>query len=150
MLTLIIQLGLGLFFASLFLYKLIDVQCIKKFFLDSPNENRKLHNIPIPRSGGIIFAGLTLLTLSVVPVFEPIRALTIGGWGFFVIGLIDDVHRLSWKVKAPAQLGVAIWLINTQLQNIQVVEVFGLNISNHNSFVWFIIYYLVFRYFKCG
>ena len=56
----VVKLGIIIYLSSLFLYKVLEINWIKKWFIDTPNEDRKLHDKPIPRCGGLVFAGVNI------------------------------------------------------------------------------------------
>ena len=120
--TSILKLGVTVYLASLFLYRLIDLNWIKNLFIDSPDDDRKIHEQPIPRHGGLVFVTLTLFLIGFLDVFEPIRWVALGGGIIFVIGFIDDLYQLPWRLKAPVQLGVGVWLVFTHFPQIQIIN----------------------------
>ncbi|MEB3297900.1 MAG: MraY family glycosyltransferase [Candidatus Sericytochromatia bacterium] len=82
-----------------------------------PVDPRKVHTVPIPRLGGVaIFLGvLTSLALveRLVPghnllVGGPFLGLASGACLVFLVGIIDDLHPLSAKVKLAGQIGAAV------------------------------------------
>lgn len=93
---------------------------LKAGYVDPPNE-RKMHQRPMVRLGGIgIFSG-SLVALVVVwclgafsslPVHREweVWGVTLGGIAFFSIGLIDDLFNLSALSRLIAQIGIASWV----------------------------------------
>jgi len=100
---------------------------------DSPDGARRVHELPVPRLGGIAVylvaaAVATLILVRVSPLFvtpgpagdAQIRVLTgvfLGSALLFLVGLIDDVRGLSPTVKSGAQLiaaGVA-WYFGSRI-----------------------------------
>ena len=87
--------------------------------LDIPKDNRRMHNHPIPRIGGIgIFAGVTVAIILAVQlgfcdtdkIDDPrtkIYGIVISGAALFVIGLIDDYIDMKAWIKLLGQIGVA-------------------------------------------
>ncbi len=80
--------------------------------VDNPNEaTRKIHQRIMPRAGGIVIASIfVLLSLALFP-GVPTKAY----WGaliasglVFIVGLIDDVYRLSPWVKLFVQMAAAL------------------------------------------
>ncbi|MBD1919599.1 undecaprenyl/decaprenyl-phosphate alpha-N-acetylglucosaminyl 1-phosphate transferase [Microcoleus sp. FACHB-831] len=99
---------------------------LKSGRVDKPNE-RKVHDRPMVRLGGVsIFAG-TIIALVIVwnaggfGVLPPekeseIWAVTLGGLGFFLIGLADDLFNLSPFVRLLMQAIVASWAWHSGVQ----------------------------------
>ena len=86
-------------------------------FLDAPDEDRKIHTGTIPRFGGIPFAIISLSLSMVYVRFDPAYSWYIFGvFIIFMIGLMDDVYRISWRVKTFSQLFVGT-LIFSQFAN---------------------------------
>jgi len=82
-----------------------------------PVDARKVHTVPIPRLGGIaIFLGVVaslLLVENLVPgqhllVGGPFRGLAAGAGLVFLLGIVDDLHPLSARVKLAGQLAAAV------------------------------------------
>ena len=105
----------------------------KKGFLDFPN-NRKLHNSPTVRLGGLsIFIGIysSLIIGFVLGIFPQynipdiniILAFLIGGCLFFCLGFIEDLKRLSPFIRLILQFIFAFILW------IQGLKIEGLNLS---------------------
>jgi UDP-GlcNAc:undecaprenyl-phosphate/decaprenyl-phosphate GlcNAc-1-phosphate transferase len=100
---------------------------IKSGRLDKPND-RKVHQRPMVRLGGVsIFAG-TIVSLLIVwwlggfgslsPEKEwQIWGVTLGGIGFFLIGLADDLLNLSPIVRLLMQILVAVgaWKVGVSI-----------------------------------
>lgn len=99
---------------------------LKSGRVDKPNE-RKVHDRPIVRLGGVsIFAG-TIIALLIVwqaggfGILPPekeseIWGVTLGGLGFFLIGLADDLFNLSPFVRLLMQAIVASWAWHSGVQ----------------------------------
>lgn len=79
--------------------------------VDQPGE-RKVHVLPMPRSGGIAMAlGAIIPVLIWVPMDNMIRAVHIGCLMIVIIGVIDDVKNLKYFYKFMAQIGGALVVI---------------------------------------
>jgi len=100
----------GAALAALFLSPIVSRLAKRYRFVDAPGP-RKVHQVPIPRIGGIVFAVSTLAL--VLPVFfldnrigqsfreartEFIVMLAAAGF-VFAVGLIDDLHSVRGRVK---------------------------------------------------
>lgn len=88
--------------------------CIKKGFVDIPNE-RKIHKFPIPRLGGVAIWLGTILTFGILvllswdyPSRNGLSGILLGGSVMFLLGLVDDIYNLSPKFKLMIQVGAAL------------------------------------------
>ncbi|MEJ5229780.1 MAG: MraY family glycosyltransferase, partial [Pseudothermotoga sp.] len=100
----------------------------RKFPLDMPNA-RKIHKMPIPLTGGIAIFVALLATETQVKIILPVSLA-------FLLGVLDDIEDLSYKIKLPFQViiaAVAVWIgpeqiyfLGQRLDGIlwKVVEVF--------------------------
>lgn len=99
---------------------------LQQGYFDPPG-GRKVHQRPMVRLGGVsIFMG-TVIALLIVwwtggfGVLPPTReyeiwGVTIGGLGFFLIGLADDLFNLSPFVRLLLQVAVASWAWSVGVQ----------------------------------
>ena len=73
--------------------------------MDIPKDERRIHNKPMPRFGGIaIYAGITV-ALAVFAWNAPgVRSAVVGCSMIYVLGLIDDLKNLRHIVKFAGQL----------------------------------------------
>ncbi len=91
---------------------------LRKGFVDCPQRARKVHQQATPRLGGaaILFSLLTVSLLAgfTVPQFREmlwgnnpvIGIVLLGSLGIFVIGFLDDLARLSPKVKLFGEMQI--------------------------------------------
>jgi UDP-GlcNAc:undecaprenyl-phosphate GlcNAc-1-phosphate transferase len=88
--------------------------------VDIPDE-RKVHDTPMPRLGGIaIFLSFLLAIIVYVPVTPTIRGFLAGGLIIFITGLVDDLTELSSKRKFAGEIAACLativlgklWLVN--------------------------------------
>lgn len=76
--------------------------------VDVPKDNRRVHDHPIPRMGGIaIFFGIIVAMLIFVPVNTQVLGLLIGALIIAVMGAVDDIVSLSPWVKLLGQIAAA-------------------------------------------
>ena len=76
--------------------------------MDVPKDNRRMHNHPIPRMGGLaIFLGFLLSTLIFVPMSTPLRGMLLGGVIIVILGMFDDIYALPALPKLLVQIGAA-------------------------------------------
>ena len=77
--------------------------------VDVPKDNRRMHNHPIPRMGGLaIFLGFLLSTLVFVPLTTPVRGMLLGSVIIVVLGILDDIHALPALPKLIVQIVAAL------------------------------------------
>lgn len=76
--------------------------------IDIPMDARRMHKKPTPRIGGLaIFAGFLVSTLVFCEPTAELFAIWIGGGILVVLGILDDIFRLSAIIKLVVQLCVA-------------------------------------------
>ena len=95
--------------------------------IDVPKDERRVHDHPIPRMGGIaIFLGFVISLLLFVNMSTQVMGLLVGAVIIAVMGAVDDIVNLSPMVKLAFQLLAAIVAVRSGL----VFDV----ISNPNVF----------------
>lgn len=82
--------------------------------LDIPDGTTKNHTHPTPYLGGLaiglgLLAGLFVLPISISSLVSKVL---LGAYAMLLIGLLDDIYRITYYQKFLAQLLVAIWLVN--------------------------------------
>jgi len=78
--------------------------------IDSPND-RKIHDVPIPRVGGIgIVVGALVTILFLVAMDNQMQAFVMGAVVLFVFGLWDDISEIGYYPKFLGQL-VAVLIV---------------------------------------
>jgi UDP-GlcNAc:undecaprenyl-phosphate GlcNAc-1-phosphate transferase len=104
---------------TLILTPIVRDVAVARGLVDDPTAARKVHELPVPRLGGIaiaagFYAPVVALyfydnDVSDAYLMHPARvsALFVGGLSVVVLGLLDDVYDLSPLVKLGAQLIVA-------------------------------------------
>lgn len=90
--------------------------------VDIPRDNRRMHDHPIPRLGGLaIFLGFLVSVLAYAQIDMEMQGILIGAVIIAVLGIADDIHSLPAKFKFIVQIvaalcavlhGVAIQVIN--------------------------------------
>ena len=90
--------------------------------VDVPRDNRRMHDHPIPRLGGLaIFLGFLVSVLAYAEIDTQMQGILIGATMIAVLGIADDIHSLPAKFKFVVQIlaalcavlhGVAIQVIN--------------------------------------
>ena len=95
--------------------------------IDVPKDNRRVHDHPIPRMGGLaIFIGFMLSLIFFVPMSTKVLGLLVGSVIIAVMGGVDDIVSLNPWVKLAGQIVAALVAIRCGL----VFDV----ISNPNIF----------------
>jgi len=77
--------------------------------VDVPKDNRRMHDHPIPRMGGLaIFFGFILSALIFVPLSTPVRGMLLGGVIIVILGIFDDIYALPALPKFFVQIASAL------------------------------------------
>jgi UDP-GlcNAc:undecaprenyl-phosphate GlcNAc-1-phosphate transferase len=77
--------------------------------LDTPGEDRKMHDHVVPRSGGLaIVLGVFLPLLFLLPMDNQFWGLTLGAFIIVVFGYLDDRYELSYQWKFLGQIAAVI------------------------------------------
>lgn len=81
--------------------------------VDVPKDNRRMHDHPIPRMGGLaIFIGCVVSILLFADVDRALRGILIGACIIVAVGVVDDAHPLGAGVKFILQIVaalIAVW-----------------------------------------
>lgn len=90
--------------------------------IDVPKDDRRVHNVPIPRLGGLaIYLASMISILIFLPVDKSIVSIMIGGTIIVITGIIDDVKPMSARWKLFFQILSAAVLILGDIR----IEFFG-------------------------
>ena len=77
--------------------------------VDVPKDNRRMHDHPIPRMGGLaIFIGFLLTVVLFADMTQEIRGILIGAIIIAALGAIDDIMALNAWVKLFGQILAAV------------------------------------------
>ncbi|MGI5963220.1 MAG: MraY family glycosyltransferase [Lawsonibacter sp.] len=96
--------------------------------VDIPKDNRRMHNHPIPRMGGLaIFFGFMLSVLVFVPLDDPLRTMLLGAVIIVVLGIFDDIYALPAKPKFLVQIFAALIAVlgGNQIHILSNINVFS-------------------------
>ena len=77
--------------------------------VDVPKDNRRMHDHPIPRMGGLaIYLGFLLSVLIFLDLTQPMRGMLLGATIITVLGIVDDIYALGAKLKFVIQICAAL------------------------------------------
>ena len=77
--------------------------------IDVPRDNRRMHDHPIPRLGGLaIFLGFILSVLIFLPITTAMRGMLMGSVIIVILGVFDDVKNLPARFKFVVQIMAAL------------------------------------------
>ena len=81
--------------------------------VDVPKDNRRMHDHPIPRMGGLaIFIGCVASILLFADMTRPLQGILLGACLIVAVGVVDDAHPLGAGVKFILQIVaalIAVW-----------------------------------------
>ena len=77
--------------------------------VDVPKDERRMHDKPMPRFGGLaIFVGtMVSIAIFIIPENPNLVGILVGGVLIYFLGLIDDIKGLPAKVKFLGQIAIA-------------------------------------------
>ena len=76
--------------------------------VDVPKDNRRMHNHPIPRMGGMaIFLGFLVSVVLFADITKQVQGILIGTIIIVATGVVDDIVSLRYWVKLLAQIVAA-------------------------------------------
>ena len=77
--------------------------------VDVPRDNRRMHDHPIPRMGGLaIFLGFLLSVLLFAELTVQLRGMLLGAVIIVVLGIFDDIYSLKAMLKFVVQIVAAL------------------------------------------
>ena len=77
--------------------------------VDVPKDERRMHDHPIPRMGGLaIFLGFLLSSLVFVPLSQSMRGMLLGAILIVILGIFDDIYALPALPKLLVQIVAAL------------------------------------------
>ncbi|WP_169713950.1 MraY family glycosyltransferase [Oceanicoccus sagamiensis] len=93
--------------------------------LDSPDDDRKVHDKAIPRSGGLaIVLGVFLPLLFLLPIENEFKGLVWGAATIVIFGYLDDRFELSYQWKFLGQI-IAVVAVMLGGINIDIIPLMG-------------------------
>lgn len=94
---------------ALLLTPVVRVLAQKVGAMDVPKDARRMHDHPIPRMGGLaIFLGFILSVLLFAEQTTQLRGMLLGSVIIVILGILDDIHALSAKLKLVVQIAAAL------------------------------------------
>ena len=105
--------------AVAFVFSFVMTPPVKRFAekvgaIDIPKDDRRVHNHPIARMGGLaIFIGFVLSLLIFVEMSTPIMGMLIGAILIVVMGAVDDICNLNAWIKLAVQVAAAFVAIRS-------------------------------------
>ncbi len=106
------QVLLALFIAGVVSFAatpLVKVLSVKWGAIDVPKDDRRMHDHPIPRMGGLaIFFGFLLAVVLLVPLDTAKRGMLLGAVVIVILGVFDDKYALSARLKFVVQIVAAL------------------------------------------
>ena len=101
-------LGVALIVAFI-LTPVVKVLAQKVGAVDVPKDNRRMHDHPIPRMGGLaIFLGFLISALVFVQITPQLRGMLLGAVIIVVLGIFDDIYSLRASFKFVVQIVAAL------------------------------------------
>ena len=115
-------------FAALIMVPFLRQWALDKNTVDIPDD-RKVHDSPMPRLGGIaIFLAFLFSAIIYLPIDQSIRGLLAGTLIIFATGVVDDLNGLSSRGKFAGQAAaclITILIGNVYLTNLGNLFGFG-------------------------
>ena len=96
--------------------------------VDVPKDNRRMHDHPIPRMGGLaIFFGFILSVLIFLPLTKQLRGMLMGGVIIVILGIFDDIYALPAKPKFLVQIVAALFAVmaGTRIYILSNINIFS-------------------------
>ena len=88
---------------------LVKMLSVKVGAIDVPRDNRRMHDHPIPRMGGLaIFFGFIVSVLLLLPLDGQKQGMLLGAVIIVILGIFDDIYALSAKLKFVVQIAAAL------------------------------------------
>ncbi len=109
----------------------------KNWLIDIPAE-RKIHTVPIPRTGGIVLGVSFFISILFFSFNTELLWYLCGFLILFILGIIDDYNTVSWKIKLPVQLVVSSIIVNRFLGLITTISFFEISINFSTIFLIFV------------
>ena len=97
------------FLVALVATPMVKSLAFKMGAVDVPKDNRRMHDHPIPRMGGLaIFLGFLLSVLLFLDLNTQMRGMLLGASIIVVLGIFDDIYSLKATFKFVVQIVAAL------------------------------------------
>lgn len=110
----------------------IRARALRLNLVDKPDEERRIHKIPVPRLGGVAIYISVMLTITILVALTGrfpkdarageggLAGIALGGTLIFVLGLVDDLESLPAKLKLLVQVlaGCAAYSLGVRIKSI--------------------------------
>ena len=88
---------------------LVKSLSVKVGAVDVPKDDRRMHDHPIPRMGGLaIFLGFIFSIVLLLPLDPPKQGMLLGSVIIVILGIFDDIYALGAKLKFVVQIVAAL------------------------------------------
>ncbi len=100
--------------------------------VDVPRDNRRMHDHPIPRLGGLaIFLGFLISVLIFAEIDRQLRGILIGAVIIVVLGIVDDIRSLPARLKLVVQIAAALCAV---LHGVMIEVINNPNLFSDNPY----------------
>ena len=97
------------FLVALVATPVVKSLAVKMGAVDVPKDNRRMHDHPIPRMGGLaIFLGFLLSVLLFLDLNTQLRGMLLGAAIIVILGIFDDIYSLRAMFKFVVQIVAAL------------------------------------------
>ena len=113
------------------------------WLIDLPAQ-RKIHNRPVPRIGGLAIGTAFFLSTFIFDLYIQLWWYLAGGVMLFVLGALDDRKSIRWPIKLVVQLIVSFIIIFRFVETVEYVSFFNrvLNLSTIGLIAVFLIWFV--------
>jgi UDP-GlcNAc:undecaprenyl-phosphate GlcNAc-1-phosphate transferase len=113
------------------------------WLIDLP-ATRKIHERPVPRTGGIAMGAVFFLSTFLFGLHNQLRWYLLGGVILFVLGVLDDWKSIRWPIKLVVQLIVSFIITFRFIETVESVSFFNraLNFSTIGLIAVFLIWFV--------
>ena len=120
-----------------FLITPLSIKIANKFgIIDKPRDDRRVHDRPIPRFGGLaIFIGTMLAWMIPARTNPYLRVAMLGGLLMYLLGVADDIKNLKPATKFAGQTIIASLMYVMGIRISFIADYFGTNDGNINAHV---------------
>ena len=113
------------------------------WLIDIP-EQRKIHERPVPRTGGLAIGVIFFLSILIFDLHNQLWWYLLGGVILFVLGVLDDWKSIRWPIKLIVQLIVSFIIIFRFFETVESISFFNrvLNFSTIGLIAIFLIWFV--------